>query len=117
MTEETSKNLTAVSHLQEAENISGFVPGLSGNTSGNTYEKNTALFLAIWAFYLCIAAVAAIGNGLVIYAAYGNKNTGRLSSLDDVVKSLALADMIFGLVGIPCKIISDYFGEHNSHFE
>ena len=85
MTDETTSNPAAVNH-SEVE---------------SAYERYKGVVWATNAVYLCIAVVAVIGNGLVIYAAYGNKNTGRLSSLDDVVKSLALADMIFGLVGIP----------------
>ena len=115
MAEESSKNPTTVRHLPEEENISGiYLPELSGNTSENAYEKNITLFWAGVTGYLCVAVAAAIGNGLVLYAAYSNRNTGRLRSLDAVIKSLALTDMIFGLIGIPCKILGDYFGKYNS---
>ena len=80
--------------------------------SENVYEKNQALFWLSVVTYLCIAVIAVSGNGLVLYATYGNKNTGRLKYLDDAVKSLAVADMVFGLVGTPL-IIVNYHGSKN----
>ena len=76
------------------------------------YDKYTGWFWTMVAFYVCIAVVTAIGNGLVIYAAYGNRNTGRLRYLDDVIKSLAVADMLFGLIGTPFLLVSYYMGEY-----
>ena len=58
---------------------------------------------------LLTAIVAIVGNGLVLYAAYGKKSLLRvkaLRSLDIVIKSLAVTDLIVGLVGIPCRIIA-----------
>ena len=75
------------------------------------YDKNIVLFWMSVTIYLCIAFVTTIGNGLVIYAGYGNNNKGALRYLDDVVKSLALADMLFGLVGTPFLIYGDFLGE------
>ena len=74
------------------------------------YERHMTTFVVLTIVYLCIAVLAVIGNSLVLYSAYGNKNRGRLRYLDDVVKSLAVADMLFGLVGVPCRIYGDYLG-------
>ena len=60
------------------------------------WESNKAFFGVLVAVYLCIAAVAVVGNALVLYAAYGNRNTGRLRYLDEAIKSLAVTDMLFG---------------------
>ena len=82
-----------------------------GVTSSPEMDYDKGLFWASVAFYVCISLVTVIGNGLVIYAAYGNRNTGRLRYLDDVIKSLAVADMLFGLIGTPFILISSYMGE------
>ena len=70
--------------------------------------ENPALFIIWGILYVVIALVAAVGNGLVLYASYGNKNTGRLQYLDSIIKSLALTDMLYGLVGVPCRILNAY---------
>ena len=73
-------------------------------------EFNSVLIDTV-SFFLSLltAIVAIIGNGLVIYAAYGKKSLLRvkaLRSLDIVIKSLAVTDLMVGLVGIPCRIIA-----------
>ena len=75
------------------------------------YEQHKSLFWVIGVFYLCLAMIAAMGNGLVIYASYGTRNRGPLRHLDDVIKSLAVADMLFGLIGTPFLIYKYYMGE------
>lgn len=106
MIEETTSNPATVNY-SKVENI-----------LGSDYERYKALFLGTGVVYLCIAVMAVIGNGLVLYAAYGNRNTGRLRHIDGVVKSLAVADMLFGLIGVPCKLTSDYYvGKYNRNFK
>ena len=83
----------------------------SSVTYETAYDKNVALFWICVAVYLCIALTTTLGNGLVIYAAYGNKNRGPLGCLDDVVKSLALADMLYGLMGTPFLIYGYFLGK------
>ena len=79
------------------------------------YEENKATFWVCSVFYVCIAFVAVTGNGLVIYAAHVDKNLGRLRNFDIVIKSLAVTDMLFGLVGMPCRIIGSYYvGMYNN---
>ena len=75
------------------------------------YEKNKTMFWAFATFSVLIAILAVIGNGLVIYIAHGVKHVGPLRYLDNVVKSLALTDLAFGLVATPLIIINYYMGE------
>ena len=94
---------------------------ISDNSSSNEnfpqsfYEKNKATFWVCSVIYVCIAFVAVTGNSLVIYAAHVDKNLGRLRNFDIVIKSLAVTDMLFGLVGMPCRIIGSYYvGMYNN---
>ena len=48
------------------------------------------------------------GNGLVLYAGYGRRNILRLAvmqNFDMIIKSLALTDLLIGLIGIPSRIL------------
>ena len=69
------------------------------------YDRNKIIFWGLTALYLCVALLAAVGNGLVLFAAYGNRNCGPLRILDSVIKSLAMTDMLYGLIGMPCRLI------------
>ena len=80
------------------------------------YEKHETSFYALTVMYLCIALVAVVGNGLVLYVSYGKRNNGPLRILDGGIKSLAVADMLYGLVGMPCRVISNfYLGKYNKY--
>ena len=69
------------------------------------YEKDKPAFWALTILFLCMSLVAVAGNGLVLHVSFTNRNYGPLKYLDCVVQSLAVADMLFGLIGIPCRII------------
>ena len=61
---------------------------------------------------ILIAVVAVIGNALVLYAAFGKQKLLRvkgLRNLDTVIKSLAVTDLMIGLVGIPSRLIATSF--------
>ena len=77
------------------------------------YKENELLFYVISAIYLCIALVAIIGNGMVLYVTYDKKSSGRLKkrviNLDRVIKSLATADMLYGLIGMPCRTYANFY--------
>ena len=75
----------------------------------STYERNKVLFWVGVAIFLCLAFMATTGNGLVLYTSFRNFNWGPLRHLDNVIKSLAMADMLYGLIGIPCQIVYDYY--------
>ena len=85
-------------------------PGLFDKSESYTpiYEKYGMLFWIWGSIYLCIALVAIIGNGLVLYAALKTRNMGRLRFFDGTIKSLALTDLLIGLIGIPGRITSLY---------
>ena len=80
-------------------------------TRSLTNAELNSILIDIVSFYatLLTALVAIVGNGLVLYAAYGKKSLLRvkaLRSLDIVIKSLAVTDLLVGLIGIPCRIIA-----------
>ena len=81
---------------------------------------------------ILIAMVAVMGNGLVLYASYGKQKSMKFSvvrDLDIVIKSLAVTDLLIGLVGFPARALagwalgaSDMNEDHNKgisgpHFE
>ena len=76
---------------------------------GNAEEFKLNLFLIGSIIYLGLALVAIIGNGLVLYIAANNINLGHLRHMDDVIKSLAVADMLYGLLGVPSNLINNYY--------
>ena len=83
---------------------------LNKTTSCPEGELDTLWWVAIVSYW-CVAVFTVVGNSLVIYAAYGNKNTGPLRYLDEAVKSLAVADLLFGLLGTPLMTINAYLGK------
>ena len=97
------ENLTSNNTLN---NISG--------TYTPVFEKYELLFWIWSSLYLCLAMIAVIGNGMVLYAALKTKNLGRLRFFDGTIKSLAATDLLIGLIGIPGRIISLYYmGKYN----
>ena len=72
-------------------------------------------------FYLVlvilIALVAIMGNGLVLYAGYRKKNSIKFSAMRDmeiVIKSLAVNDLLIGLVGFPARILALWMGDRHN---
>ena len=58
-----------------------------------------------------LALIAMAGNGFVIYVATRKKNRGTLRYLNRTVKSLAITDFLFGLLGIPLSIVYYYWSK------
>ena len=86
-----------------ATNVTGII---------TSYGKHLPLFWCFASACIMIAITAIIGNGMVIYVSHQTRNnTGRLRHLDGVVKSLAVTDFLFGLVGTPIVIITYYMGK------
>ena len=79
------------------------------NATKSIYEENKGVIWLFGGVYILVAAVSIIGNGLVLYSAHRNRNLGRLRYFDGAIKSLAIADMLFGLVGIPCRMFGTYY--------
>ena len=89
-----------------------------GTTSiGTSNTVPTAEFGAILAFSLVISILAIIGNSLVIYASVTNKNSGPFRFIDGIIRSLAVADLLLGLIGNPFIVISYYLGKYKMHFD
>ena len=76
----------------------------------SAFEKDRLFFWCGTAIYLCFALLAVVGNGLVLYVSLRNRNHGSLKHLDCVIQSLAVADMLYGLIGIPCRIFAAEIG-------
>ncbi len=74
------------------------------------YENNIVLFWLYTTFFVLIGLITTAGNALVLYAAHGHKNRGPLRYLDSTIKSLALTDMLFGLIGTPLIMFAYYTG-------
>jgi hypothetical protein len=98
MEEDIFINRTALNSSVEENNIE---PGSDGSV-------RTQVFWAYVGFYISIAIIAVIGNTCVLVATYGSRNLGPLRHLDTSIKSLAVTDMLFGLVGVPCRLVVDY---------
>ena len=87
-----------------------------GTTSiGTNNTVPTAEFGAILAFSLVISILAIIGNSLVIYASVSNKNSGPFRFIDGIIRSLAVADLLLGLIGNPFIVVSYYLGKYKMH--
>ena len=79
------------------------------------YQGNILIFWIFATTITCIGLIAVVANGIVLYITTFYKNNGPLKSLDSVIKSLAVADMLFGLIGIPCRLIGAWnIGSKNS---
>ena len=74
-------------------------------TSGFTKSRFEGMYLGFVGLIL-IAILIFLGNSLVLYAAYEKKNFGMLRHLDIVIKSLALNDLLIGLIGIPSRVFA-----------
>ena len=73
-------------------------------------NRDRQLLNLFTAVYTLIAIVVVAGNSLVLYAIhYGNMNTGRLRRLVNVIKSLAINDLLVGLVGMPFRIMTYHY--------
>ena len=68
--------------------------------SNDGYYSNKVLFWTDTTLFVFIGLITTVGNGLVLYAAYGNKNHGPLGYLD----------MLFGFIGTPLIILGYYTG-------
>ena len=77
----------------------------------STYEESKPLFWCFVSVCIVIAIIGIIGNGLVIYASHQSRSSGRFRYLDSVIKSLAVTDFLFGLVGTPLIITTYYLGK------
>ena len=100
----TSMELTSLMKISFIKNSTDFP-----FEAESTYEKIVVVFWMGVVLYLGLGLLAIVGNGLVLYTSLGDMNMGPLRHLDNVIKSLAVADMLYGLIGVPCKVVADYY--------
>ena len=79
-------------------------------TNRTYYEENRVLFWFFASVCILVALLTVIGNGIVIYVSIETKSYGRLRYLDNVVKSLAVTDFLFGVIATPLAVTSYYMG-------
>ena len=97
--------------MTTTENLS-LVDSTTTYTEVNTvYEDTFVMFWGLVTLYICLAVVTVIGNSLVIYAAHVHKDNDISKSLALAIKSLAVADMLYGLLGAPFQIYGYYLGK------
>ena len=75
------------------------------------YEQNDVLFWFFASVCILVALLTVIGNGIVIYVSIETKSYGRQRYLDNVVKSLAVTDFLFGVITTPLVVTSYYMGK------
>ena len=76
------------------------------------YKRDTLHVYGFWGYvavYMFISLISAISNGFLLFVTYGERNFGRLRYLDPAIKSLAITDMLFGLIGSPFRVVVDHF--------
>ena len=71
---------------------------------------NEVLFWASVGVLVILSMVAIIGNGTVIVIGCRKRKTGGLKNLNNAVRSLAVTDLLIGVVGMPALILFSYWG-------
>ena len=82
------------------------------NTSCHWYQRHTVQYAIDCAISVLLVILSIAGNGFVMYVASRNKNTITVKYLNQVVKSLAFTDFMFGFVGIPLSITYYYLSKY-----
>ena len=72
--------------------------------------NDTVLFWASLPVFVILSMVSIIGNGTVIVIGCRKKKTGALKNLNNAVRSLAVTDLLIGVVGMPALILFSYWG-------
>ena len=67
-------------------------------------QVNDVLFWTVSAICILMAIVGAIANSSVFYFANKEPWTGSLRHLNQVVKHLAISDVLYGVLGIPLSL-------------
>ena len=93
------------------EDLSLVHPTTTYTAVKTVYEDTFVMFWGLVTLYICLAVVTVIGNSLVIYAAHVHRNNDISKSLALAIKSLAVADMLYGLLGAPFQIYGYYLGK------
>ena len=102
--------------MTNMENLSLVHPTTTYTAVKTVYEDTFVMFWGLVTLYICLAVVTVIGNSLVIYAAHVHRNNDISKSLALAIKSLAVADMLYGLLGAPFQIYGYYLGKPHRIF-
>ena len=97
--------------MTTAENVSLLNSTTTYTAVTTVYEDTFVMFWGLVTLYICLAVVTVIGNSLVIYAAHVHRDNDISKSLALAIKSLAVADMLYGLLGAPFQIYGYYLGK------
>ena len=97
-------------------NVTTFTKKFANLTAGSQtfepdYDSENWHVYGFWGYvivYLLISSISAMANGFLLFVTYGERNSGRLRYLDNAIKSLAVADMLYSLIGAPIKVFTDY---------
>ena len=79
-------------------------------SAGACYENTKVVYWCFVGFSVITSLIAILGNTLVIYAGQQRGNRGRLKYLDGMVQSLAVTDLVYGLIGTPFNYVNHYLG-------
>ena len=90
---------------------------IQDNSTETYYDTHKGMFWGVIAQVSIFAIVATVGNGLVIYASYGSTRSGPMRYLDNIVKSLAVADMLYASIGTAVDTYHGYLGKCNQKYE
>ena len=84
--------------------------GIPFGNDATHYETNRGFLGGFVAFSIITSFIAILGNSLVIYASRRKEHRGRLRYLDGAIRSLALTDLLYGLIGTPVNCVNQYLG-------
>ena len=79
---------------------------------GVDYQTGWIVFWCTATLCMIAGVISILGNGLVLYVSFLNKDIGRFRYVNLVVKNLALCDFLFGLVGTPLTTLFWYWGKN-----
>ena len=108
-------SITTVQYANTTNNNISVLDTIGTTPIETNHIVPTGEFGAILAFSLVISILAIIGNSLVIYASVSNKNSGPFRFIDGIIRSLAVADLLLGLIGNPFIVVSYYLGKYKMH--
>ena len=101
--------------------------GIIMKSTTNTVTEGQIDGIWVICWYLLvvlIGIVAVLGNSLVFYVAYRNKILVRrtaLREIEAVIISLAVTDLLIGLIGIPSRVLANWLQDNSKkeegHFE
>ena len=75
-------------------------------------HRDSALFWVTSIISVILAVIGVVGNGTVIRLAHQKQNIGPMMCLNRAIKSLAITDLLIGLIGVPLIITYYWWGKN-----